>query len=162
MPVPARVMTFEAPHTFFAPTAVVPRTPAGVGTILDHPASPLGPFYEIENSWVFEVPGKTYQVFAGAKREEGPPQPRNAKQGIVVVWVWGSEGITLPDGGYYYMPIKKGPVKIVGAQGQRLVLKTDDGATFYFDFPSRRFVSSLTEIVPTITPLATPTRKPYP
>lgn len=68
-----------------APTADIPRTPAGAGTILDHSASPLGPLNVIENSWVMENSGTTTQVFVGARREEGPPQPRSAMQGIVVV-----------------------------------------------------------------------------
>jgi hypothetical protein len=145
-------------------TMVVPRTPAGAGTILDDDSSPLGSLYVIENSWFFETQGKRYQVYAGAQRQEGPPQARNAMQGIVAVWVWKPNGevFTGGDGGIYNVPGKKGPVRITGAQGQRLILNTDDGTTFYFDLPSRRFVSSLTEIVPTATPRATPTGRAYP
>ncbi len=86
-------------------------------------------------------------------------------QGIISVWVWKPNGEPFPGGdeGTYDIPVKKGgPVRIVGAQGQRLILKTDIGTIFYFDLPSRRFVSSLTEIVPTATPPATPTGRPYP
>ena len=163
-PMSARQMTVEAPRTIFAPTSVFPRTPAGAGTIIDDSASPMGPMYVIENSWLYETNVIRYGVFAGARREEGPPQPRITLQGIVSVWVWALSGEPYPggQGGTYNTPSKKGPVRIVGAQGQRLILKTDDGTTLYFDFPSRRFVSSLTEIVPTITPLVGPTLKPYP
>ncbi len=45
-------LTLEAPRTIFAPTAVVPRTPAGAGTILESGASPLSSMYVIENSWI--------------------------------------------------------------------------------------------------------------
>lgn len=147
-----------------APTAVVPRTTAGAGTILESDASPLGPLYVIENSWVFETQGRKYQVYAGAQREEGPPQSRNTMQGIVVVWVWANDGNPMSGGGTYNVPSKKGPVRIVGAQGQRLILKTDDSSTFYFDVPARRFVSSLTESVPaaTLSAPATPRAPAYP
>jgi hypothetical protein len=155
-------LTLEAPRTIFAPTAVVPRTPAGAGTILESGASPLSSMYVIENSWISEANGRKYLVFSGAEREEGPPQPRSTMQGIVVVWVSTLSGQGLHEGGYFSTPVEKGPVRIVGAQGQRLILQADDGTTFYFDVASYRFVSSLTEVVPTATVPATPTGLPNP
>ena len=43
--------------------------------------------------------------------------------------------------------------------GERLILRAEDGTTFYFDVPGRCYVSSLTEPVPTATrrPTRTPT-----
>jgi hypothetical protein len=154
-------LTLEAPRTIFAPTAVVPRTPAGAGTILESGASPLSSMYVIENSWVFETQDRIYSVYAGGQAEEGPPQPRSAMQGLVSVWVWKPNGEPFPggDGGTYDVPVKNGgSVKIVGAQGQRLILKTDNGTTYYFDLPTRQFVSALAA---TVTPVA-PTVPPYP
>ncbi len=159
-PVPARRLTLEAPHTIVAPTAVVPRTPAGAGTILDNGASPLGSLYDIENSWVFETQDRIYSVYAGARREEGHPQPKSAMQGVVFVQVYTPSGDYLPGGGMFDVPVKNGgSVKIVGAQGQRLILKTDNGTTFYFDVPTRQFVSGLASA--TVTPVK-PTVPPYP
>ncbi len=144
------------------PTAVLPRRPAGVGTIIDSDVSPLSSDYSIENSWYAEIQGKLIQVFAGARREEGPPKSRNTWQGVVVIWVTTPSGAVLPEGSTHNTLARVGPVKIVDVQGQRLVLKAEAGSTFYFDVPSRRFVSSLSEIVPTATPLATPTKRAYP
>lgn len=63
----------------------------------------------------------------------------------------------------YLTPRQSGRVKIVDAQGQRLVLQTLDGNdVFYFDIPTRQFVDSLTATVvaPTVTPW--PTYTPIP
>jgi hypothetical protein len=158
-PVPPAVLTLVAPRTWVAPTPVFQRTPAGAGTILDYQSPAVfGPMYAIENSWVFETQDKKYMVSAGARREEGHPQPKSAMQGIVSVQVWTTNGDFVPEGGMFNVPVKNGgSVKIVGAQGQRLILKTDNGTTYYFDLPLRRFVSSLTD-----TPPATPTGRAYP
>ncbi|MEW5719109.1 MAG: hypothetical protein AB1817_10810 [Chloroflexota bacterium] len=144
------------------PTAVLPRKPAGTGTIIDSDVSPLSSDYSIENSWYAETQGKLIQVFAGARREEGLPKPRNTWQGVLVIWVTTLSGAVLPEGSTHNTPARVGSVKITDAQGQRLVLKVEDGSTFYFDVPARRFVSSLTEVVPTATPLGAPTGRAYP
>jgi hypothetical protein len=63
----------------------------------------------------------------------------------------------------YLTPRQSGRVKIVDAQGQRLVLRTLDGNdVFYFDIPTRQFVDSLTTTVvaPTVTLWATYTPIP--
>jgi hypothetical protein len=56
----------------------------------------------------------------------------------------------------YPTPEKYGAVHIVQEAKFRLVLKTDNENTFYFDVPAQKYVSSLTEIVPTITPIPSP------
>jgi hypothetical protein len=66
----------------------------------------------------------------------------------------------------YLTPVRSGPVRILRAEGYRLILSTEAGDILYFDVPGDRFVSSLTEVVPTITPqptvpLALPLQ-PYP
>ncbi|MCL4393903.1 MAG: hypothetical protein M1482_03690 [Chloroflexi bacterium] len=158
-PVSARQQTFEAPHTLNAPTLYIPRTPAGAGAIVDKSGWPLGPLYVIENSWVFEAQGKRYEVFAGARREEGPPQPTDSMQGFISVWVWDmASGNLLNEGSYLELPVKKGPLKIVSGQGQQLVLQTDDGTKFYFDLPKRSFIAALD----TPTPVIPPTQAAYP
>ena len=60
----------------------------------------------------------------------------------------------------YLTPTRHGGVRVVAEQNNRLTLLAADGETFYFDLPARRFVSSLTEVVPTATP--PPTKSPIP
>lgn len=53
----------------------------------------------------------------------------------------------------YLTPCPVGSVRIVGAVGERLRLRSTSGATFYFDVPTRRYIGA-----PTCTP--TPTTTP--
>ena len=55
----------------------------------------------------------------------------------------------------YPTPVRSGPVRILSAEGYRLILSTEAGDILYFDVPGDRFVSSLSEVVPTITPQPT-------
>jgi len=55
----------------------------------------------------------------------------------------------------YPTPMRSGPVRILSAEGYRLILSTEAGDILYFDVPGDRFVSSLSEVVPTITPQPT-------
>ena len=59
-------------------------------------------------------------------------------------------------------PLQVGAVQIKDAQGERLVLQSASGTTFYFDVPSRQFVPSLswTPMPGPISPVATPTLLP--
>lgn len=52
-------------------------------------------------------------------------------------------------------PVQAGELTITGAVGERLILTSEQGQTFYFDVPALRFVDSLEESVPTATPLPT-------
>ena len=49
-------------------------------------------------------------------------------------------------------PVPAGKLTITGAVGERLILTSEQGMTFYFDIPALRFVESLEESVPTATP----------
>jgi hypothetical protein len=51
-------------------------------------------------------------------------------------------------------------VRISEVKGDYLVLTSNDGETFYFDIPGQGLVSSLDEILPTVTPM--PTATPWP
>jgi hypothetical protein len=51
-------------------------------------------------------------------------------------------------------PVPAGGLTIVGAVGERLILESDQGQTFYFDVPALRFVETLDEEVPTATPIS--------
>ena len=58
-----------------------------------------------------------------------------------------------------WTPTKHGGVRVVAEQNNRLTLQAIDGTLFYFDIPARRFVDSLSEVVPSATP--PPTYTPY-
>jgi hypothetical protein len=57
-------------------------------------------------------------------------------------------------------PVQAGELTITGAVGERLILTSEQGQTFYFDVPALRFVDSLEESVPTATPAPTLTLEP--
>jgi hypothetical protein len=100
--------------------------------------------------WYEEIGDKRIIVYAGGLRDYPGVAP-GASQGFVSIEVETLAGEELPGGGDYLTPTKAGPVRIIDAKRDRLVLRSDKGVTFYFDVPGRRFVSSLTEIVPTAT-----------
>lgn len=60
----------------------------------------------------------------------------------------------------YLLPEGTGWVRISEIKGDYLVLISNEGNIFYFYVPGQRFVSSLTEVVSTVTPL--PTARPLP
>ena len=45
-------------------------------------------------------------------------------------------------GGRYLTPTKHGAVRVVDAVGEVLELEAEDGTTFYFDVPSRKFLDA--------------------
>ena len=57
-------------------------------------------------------------------------------------------------------PIQAGALNIIGAAGERLILKSEQGQTFYFDVPSLQFVASLDTVIPAATPPPTETLLP--
>jgi hypothetical protein len=89
-----------------------------------------------------------------------------------VIWVRGGQASELPTQGAIRIsiaansynsdvviesPVPAGKLIITGAVGERLILTSEHGQTFYFDVPALRFVDSLEEIVPTATPPSTDT-----
>lgn len=141
-----------------------PGRRAGVGKIVESSGPSLPSYLIAENEWWLEENGKLLGVYAITQRGDGVGELPKPWQGMV--WV---EVMTLDkskhfsnEEGIYQLPVKAGRMKIVDAQGQRLVLRAENGMTFYFDVPARRFVSSLTEIVPTATPASKPVVPPYP
>ena len=57
-------------------------------------------------------------------------------------------------------PAQVGTLNVIGAIGERLILTSEQGQTFYFDVPALQFVNSLEETVPTATPYPTQTLEP--
>lgn len=93
--------------------------------------------YVIQNLWRDEINEQRVSVHAGALRDD-------LEQGIVYV---------PPASTFYPTPIRAGSVRIVAEENYRLTLLSENGTTFYFDIPGQRFMDSLTEVVPTITPV---------
>jgi hypothetical protein len=142
-------------------------TPVGAGVVGQFMVSLNHGRYHIFNTWIENRDSNRQAVFVYAG-ELARLDGGETMQGAVVVQVWQSSIRNgLPDAQHledteYLTPIQAGPVKIIDAVGERLVVQSiTDGTKFYFDVPSRQFVPSMTAIVPTATipasPLATPT-----
>jgi hypothetical protein len=93
------------------------------------------------NAWRGYQDGFSVGVYAGSL-------PEDSEQGAIVVVsrqpnrLFEEKVLT---------PTKHGGVRVVAEQNNRLILQAVDGEIFYFDVPARRFVDSLTEVVPTAT-----------
>ncbi len=102
-------------------------------------------FIDAQNAWGGFSDGYRFVLYAGALQSD-------PDQGVV-------ELITnLPDGKRFEQLLtssKHGALHVVSEQNNRLTLLATDSETFYFDVPARRFVASLTEVVPTATPYPT-------
>jgi hypothetical protein len=107
--------------------------------------------WEQSAAWIKDDPDDYYIVWAGVDADD-------ENQGVIIV----DRQLLKADWGESWIdtPIKSGPVRIVDAVGDRLILNSEDGTTFYYDLPSASFVSSLSEIVPSLTPAPTFTPAP--
>ena len=111
--------------------------------------------YLINNRWQGVVDGEYVTIWAGALT-------KTPDQGILLIWRTYANRDHSRDA-RYLTPEKAGSIRIAEVQANRLILNTEDGHVFYFDVPGERFVASLEEEVPTITPIPTalPTGTPY-
>lgn len=126
------------------PTAQDPPFPTGIFE------GGEGVFYSgdftIHNRWQGFTDGIATQVFAGSLYQD-------KEQGVVII-------LRAARGERYLTPIKAGAVRIVSVDNLRFILESISGEVFYFDFPSRQFVESLTATPPpTVTEPPSPT--PY-
>ena len=122
--------------------AQVPRRSAGAGNIVTDFAPPFPAMsHVITSMWYADSGGTRLIVYAGALRDE-PGAQAAASQGVVIVLAQTTQGDRLPGGGTYLAPGKTGPLHIADANGLRLVLQSDNGATLYFDVSTRQFASS--------------------
>lgn len=106
---------------------------------------------KINNRWQGVVGSEIITIWAGALAED-------PEQGVLYIQRH-SMSRKFISGGRYLTLEKAGSIRIVDVQENRLILNTEDGHIFYFDVPGERFVASLEEQVPTITPI--PTGTPY-
>jgi hypothetical protein len=103
--------------------------------------------YQMQNAWQQQVNGAWAAVFAGVRQDD--PQ-----QGVIFTqWELPNASI----GHFINTPVRVGSVRIIAEQNYRLTLQAADGTLFYFDVPAQTFVSSPTEVAPTITPPPTHT-----
>jgi hypothetical protein len=99
------------------------------------------------NRWHGIVNGVPTIVFAGSPTND-------PEQGVVFIMRMSGERKSV-SWSSYPTPVRSGPVRILSAEGYRLILSTEAGDILYFDVPGDRFVASLSEVVPTITPQPT-------
>jgi hypothetical protein len=99
------------------------------------------------NAWDGYQDGFSVVIYAGSL-------PEDSEQGAIVVVsrqpyrLFEEKVLT---------PTKHGGVRVVAEHSNRLILQAVDGEIYYFDLPARRFVDSLTEVVPSATLLPTST-----
>jgi len=135
-----------------------PGTPVGSGMVTEHfglaSAYYMGLFEHTGLAWFENVGREVILVYPGVSTQD-------PSQGVIIVTrSGGSRGM---DESWHETPVKSGSIKIVDAVGERLILDSEGGDTFYFDVPADRFVNSLSEVVPTITArpiIPTPTLMP--
>jgi hypothetical protein len=142
-------------------------TPVGAGFIVELPLPFNKGQYHIFSQWVEDRNGAQQRIFVYTG-EIAAADGGATNQGVVIVQVW---QISVKDNlartnlvgqTKLLTPLQVGAVKIKDAQGERLVLQSTNGTTFYFDVPSRQFVPSLawTPTPGPISPLTTPTLAP--
>lgn len=137
-PQPPRGPT-PVPETVAA--APVARRPAGAGFVVTDFVPPFPPMSHVITSLWYEPSGnQNTLVYAGALRDD-PGGSAGDSQGVVIVQIERPDH-TLASSATYPTPTKSGAVRITGAQGERLVLQSENGPIFHFDVPSRQFVSS--------------------
>jgi hypothetical protein len=128
------------------------RTFSPTGTRDDMYVKPSGEKMglDAQNAWFGLLDGRPVSVYAGALSWD-------SEQGAIYIFV---ELLNTGVNERILTPTKHGGVRVVSEQNNRLTLVSTDGTTYYFDVPARRFVASLTEVVPSATPPATFPPKP--
>jgi hypothetical protein len=123
-------------------------TPMGEGILTDwagmHMSQYMGSFIGNLLVWVTEAEeGNAVLVYAGVYASD-------PEQGVLYVVREGT--IWAGFGEEFVIPTRSGKPTIMDAIGQRLIIQTEMGDTFYFDVPASKFAPSLQAILPTMTP----------
>lgn len=154
-------ITPEPPPSGRPPT----NTPSPfIAGVYDTSVAPFGVprAYAMANRWQDVVNGERTIAYAGARKDTSGATPIINK-GLIVVVVY---SIDLSNRSIveYEAPGETGILRITSVDGYRLSLTAQNGATLYFDIPTRQFVDALTAtvIAPTVTPMPTsvPTSAP--
>jgi hypothetical protein len=128
------------------PTVEIPLTPwptepirtAGAGAIYDdsfvqNPDNVI----KVTNSWSENVGNQEIVVYAGAKFQYEDPQ-----QGMLMVVIYLKGTWDIASGPELYQsPSRAGKLRTIDAVGQRLTVRAENGTLFYFDVPTRAWVS---------------------
>lgn len=123
-----------------------PERPVGICDCVD--LGMLKMNYNLLNSWQRQIDGHWARVEAGSLKDD-------PTQGILAE-AW--EGV---GGADILIPGKTGPVRIIAENNNRLTVQPANGGDLlYFDVPGFALVSSLSEVVPTITPRPSDTPVP--
>ncbi len=146
----------------FPPMSASDATPAGAGLIAVIGSGGYGAPYRIGNRWIEDIHNGRTRIEVEAGVENGPDGLPSA-QGIIVVEIWqksvinNSVAVNRIGMKIYPAPIQAGFLEIVDAVGERLILRSENGTTFYFDVPSYQFVPSMTWVDRNpISPIPTP------
>lgn len=136
---PPRAEQAQARAPVIAPSAG--GRPAGAGYIRDgiHGGPSVGGLYRYSNVWGEQTPSGSIAVWAGNANVQNPQTGVwDFSQGVVAVVGFDISGQT-----FYPTPSRHGELTAVGAVGQVVELKAEDGTMFYFDVASRKYVPSL-------------------
>lgn len=127
------------PNRTYIPPTFQPGGERELG-IIEYPTNPfIHTDYKITNAWQELINGDYITVYAGSLVS-------NPKQGIIIMQMETSGKTKI-----YLTPDLSGATKISSANGFRLIVLTANSRTYYFDVPAEKFVSSINEIVPTVT-----------
>jgi hypothetical protein len=115
--------------------------------------------FDVQNAWFGLLPDGQVWAYAGAPESD-------SDQGAIHVFLFRSN---LTHEERFLTPDRHGALSIVSEANARLTLSSADGTPYYFDVPGMRFVSSLSDVVPSVTPQPTytpvpvlPTGAPHP
>ena len=145
---------FTPVETQFAADWMIRSTPMGDGVMTDqvgfHMSQLMHNFSGNLHTWVMhDDEGRATIVYAGVYTID-------EQQGKLIVvrkgTIWGAMGDHID------IPTRSGRPEIIDVVGKRLIIETEMGDIFYFDVPSGKFASSLSEILATMTPGPTPTQ----
>jgi hypothetical protein len=108
---------------------------AGAGEITeDGQVAFYSSLFSIKNQWYAEINGQRIGVYAGSSKSD-------SAQGLLIVDVRPDNSMTAS--GVYSSPLQAGPLRIVGAQAQQLIVTSRSNAMFVFDLVSRQWISPL-------------------
>jgi hypothetical protein len=149
-PIPTYNNAHQMPEFTMEPTQLlpIPRRKAGIGTIIETGLAPFPSYLTISNQWYTESGNKLMRVFAGAQRSDGAKELPKPWAGLVIIEVSSTKDLKTffpNEGGSYYTPKKSGIVRIIDADGDKLVLLAENGDIFYFDLASRNFLTTETK-----------------
>lgn len=120
------------------PEELAPHQTAGAGVIWEERSvAPCAKVMAVMNHWVETQSNQEIGVCAGAEGAREDPQ-----RGRVAVFTISTSSYAILSGpDLYQTPLRAGPVRLVGGIGEQLTLRAEDGTLFYFDVPTRQWLT---------------------